>query len=405
MSNKGALVINALCKNKDIGALYTSGVDEILSTGAYGDAIEFIKNYHSSYHGIPDFEILKKHFNDIPEIETSAPTEYYIDDLRNDYVKNRVDEIMAKANNALKDNSPLFVLNNLQSSLGKLNRFAGGAVDANIMDFDDADRHYEEVRERIKAMGGSAGILTGIDFIDASYPTGMMPGDLIVVLGWTGRAKSFFTTLVACNAHDCGYKPMIVSLEMSKEKVRDRVLTIKGKGKVQNSLLSIGETGNQFNQIRMEQDGKPEFIVLNNEGAAELTPNIVESKIDQHQPKLVILDYAQLASDNAMSESMTHRMMNMSKEYKRLAMKKQVTIVIISSATADNGSVADEPPTIGQVAWSKQLAYDADLAYAVHKHDGGNLVTIQCSKNRNGSLFSGMLDWDIDNGIIKEVQM
>jgi len=96
-------------------------------------------------------------------------------------------------------------------------------------------------------------------------------------------------------------------------------------------------------------------------------------------------------------------MMNQSKEYKRLAVKKQVVIIIISSATAESASSSDEPPTIEQVAWSRQLAYDADLAFAIHKYDDSNLIAVVCRKNRNGPLFAGMLDWDIDSGIIKEV--
>src|SRR6478609_9736695 len=98
--------------------------------------------------------------------------------------------------------------------------------------------------------------------------------------------------------------------------------------------------------------------------------------------------------------TLTLRMLNMSKEYKRLAVKKQVVIILISSATPDGSTGTKEPPTINQVAWSRQLAYDADLAITVHKNDDSNLIDIICTKNRNGPLFAGQLDWDIDNGII-----
>jgi replicative DNA helicase len=197
---------------------------------------------------------------------------------------------------------------------------------------------------------------------------------------------------------------MIVSLEMSAEKVRDRVYTIKGSGLFSNSELALGQVSmDNFNKFKASQQDKPEFIVVTNTGAGDLTPNMVEAKIDQHKPKMVIIDYAQLASDNANSENITQRMMNQSKEYKRLAVKKQVVIILISSATAESASSADEPPTIEQVAWSRQLAYDADLAFAIHKYDDSNMIAVVCRKNRNGPLFAGFLDWDIDRGIIKEV--
>lgn len=395
--------INAVLRNKDIDVLYGGGsVDELFT--AHSEVWQGIKSYYTKFHVVPDIEVIQERFTDFESVEVKGKTEYYLDKLREEYVGTRIDNIITNAAAARKSNASAAVLAKLQESLSKLNRFSSGAVDMNIMDFDDAEKYYDEVRERADALGGQPGIPTGLSFIDSAYTSGMAPGDLVVVLGWTGRAKSLCTTLFACNAHDCGFVPMIVSLEMNASKIRDRVYTIKGSGLFSNSALGLGDIGvDTFREFRTAQADKPEFIVVTNEGVSELTPNIVEAKIDQHKPKLVIVDYAQLASDNANSENMTHRMMNMSKEYKRLAVKKQVAIILISSATAESASSSNEPPTIEQVAWSRQLAYDADLAFAIHKLDDSNLIMIVCRKNRNGPLFAGMVDWDIDRGIIEEV--
>lgn len=402
MANAELRTINAVLQNKDIGVLYGQSVDELFT--AYGDVWQAIKDYHTKHHAIPDIEVIQERYPDLEEIEVPAKTEYYLEELREEFVGTRIDNILMKAATAREMNASAAVLAKLQESLAKLNRFTGGAQDMNIMDMDDAERRYEEVRERTEAMGGQPGIPSGISFIDSAYVSGFAPGDLIVVLGWTGRAKSLVTTLFACNAHDCGYVPMIVSLEMNGYKVQDRVFTIKGSGLFKNSALSLGNINvDSFRDFKKSQAEKPEFIVVTNEGISELTPNVVEAKIDQHKPKIVIVDYAQLASDNANSDNMTQRMMNMSKEYKRLALKKQVAIILISSATAESASSSNEPPTIEQVAWSRQLAYDADLAFAIHKLDDSNLIMIVCRKNRNGPLFAGMLDWDIDNGLVQEV--
>ena len=402
MANKELQTINAVLANKDIGVLYGASVDELFV--AYGDVWQSIKDYHTRHHAIPDIEVIQEKHPDLEAVDIKGQTEYYLDELRDEYVNARIGNIITKAADALDSNASAIVLAKLQESLSKLNRFAGGATDMNVMDFDDAERHFEEVRERADALGGLPGIPTGISFIDSAYTSGFAPGDLIVVLGWTGRAKSLMTTLFACNAHDCGFVPMLVSLEMTGQKVRDRIYTIKGSGLFSNSRLALGDiTTDDFSKFKKTQEGKSDFIVVTNEGVNELTPNIVESKIDQHHPKLVIVDYAQLGSDNGNSDNMTARMMNMSKEYKRLAVKKQVAIILISSATAESATSSNEPPTIEQVAWSRQLAYDADLAFAVHKLDDSDLIMVVCRKNRNGPLFAGMLDWDIDRGIIKEV--
>src|SRR5690606_32074481 len=154
----------------------------------------------------------------------------------------------------------------LQSDLMKLNRISDSSRDLNVMDFDDAERHYDKVRERAAAMGGTPGISTGISFIDSAYTSGLAGGDLIIVLGWTGRAKSQFTTLLACNAHAHGHKPMIISLEMSGEKVRDRIYTIQGSGLFRHSDLTLGAIGtDDFRTVRNKFDKSQEFIVVTND--------------------------------------------------------------------------------------------------------------------------------------------
>ncbi len=404
MENPELLALNAVLKRNDLQTLYSqSGIEEMFV--AYGDVVKYIKDYAAAYKGVPDISVVAEKFKDFEDVEVKGHTEHYFDEVRNNFISGQMDQIMTEADNALKVKSPSEVLARMQEYLSQLNRFSNGALDLNIMDAEAAEAHYSEVRERAELMGGLPGIPTGISFIDSAYTSGFQPGDLIVMLGWTGRGKSLLATLFASNAHECGFTPMVVSLEMSGAKVRDRVFTIKGSGLFRNSELALGDIKmDDFREFMSKQEDKPEFIVVTNEGMNELTPNIVEAKIDQFNPKMVIIDYAQLASDNANSENMTHRMMNMSKEYKRLAVKKQVVIILISSATGDTSSAQkDEPPLIEQVAWSRQLAYDADLAFAVHKYTDSNMFEIVCRKNRNGPLFAGFLEWDVDSGIFKEV--
>lgn len=401
MENRELQTINAVLKNKDISVLFGNAVDELFV--AYEDVWGSIKDYYHRHRSIPDIEILQERFPDLGKVEVKGETEYYLDSLKEEFLGNKIENIMTKAEAALDNDSPARVLAKLQASLSKLDRFANSARDLNIMDFDEAKRHFEEVRERAQANGGVPGVPTGIGFIDSSYPSGLAGGDLVVVLGWTGRGKSLLTTLVASNCHDHGGKPMLASLEMSGEKVRDRVFTIKGSGLFSNASLTLGDINiDDFRTFQTRNVGLRDFYVITNDGVGELTPNNMQAKIDQYKPTMLVFDYAQLGSDNANSQDMTKRMLNMSKEYKRLATVNDIPVVLISSATADSSSSAKEPPIIEQVAWSKQLAYDADLAFAVHKHDDSNIIEVACRKNRNGPLFDGFLDWDIDRGIISE---
>lgn len=401
MANRELEVINSVVKNKDISVLFGESVDDLFIS--YGDVWGDIKDYHNKYHAIPDIEVLQERHSDLEDIPVRGETQYYLQSLKTEFIANQIKALVKKAALVTNPETSEIVLNGLQADLANLNRFSHSARDLNIMDFDEAERHYDEVRERAEAMGGVPGIATGVSFIDSAYTSGFAGGDLIVVLGWTGRAKSQFTTLLACNAHAHGHKPMIVSLEMSGEKVRDRIYTIMGSGLFRQSELTLGAVGtDDFRTFKSKNKEKREFIVVTNDGVSELTPNVIQAKIDQHKPSMLIFDYAQLATDNENSTDMTARMRNMSKQYKRLAVQNNIPVVLISSATADSSASSAEPPTVEQVAWSKQLAFDADLAFAVHKHDQSDIVEIVCRKNRNGPLFAGFLDWDIDRGIVTE---
>jgi replicative DNA helicase len=402
VSTKEIQTINSVLKNKDIGVLFGQSVDDLFVS--YQDVWQTIKNYHNKYHSIPDVDVIQEQYPDFEEVQVSGETAYYLEGLTKEYVSSRLENILLKAGQSLTPDTSLEILEKLQFHTAKLNRFSNASKDLNVMDFEEAERYYEEVRARAAAMGGTPGIPTGIDFIDSAYTSGFAGGDLIVVLGWTGRAKSLFTTLVCCNAHEVGHKPMIVSLEMSGAKVRDRIFTIKGSGLFNNSALTLGDVDlDDFKEFRQSQEGKSEFVVVTSNGGI-VNPNFCQAKIDQHKPSLMVFDYAQLATDNLNTPEMVAKMRNMSNEFKRLAVANDIPVILISSATADNTSDTANAPIVEQVAWSKQLSFDADLAFAVHKLDGdGNMIEIVARKNRNGPLFSGYLDWDIDRGIVKEL--
>lgn len=394
-------VINSVLKNADKNALFSPSVDDLFT--AYGDVWHYIKDYHDRYGALPSFDVVEERFPDaLDDVQVPGKTTYYLDELRSEYINNRVETLLTKAGSALTNGSSATeVKERLQEALNKLDRFSSTARDLNIMDFDEAKRHYDEVRERAIAMGGTPGVPTGLDFIDASMPLGMQAGDVISLIGYPARGKSALGTLFAAKAIARGFKPLIFSREMSAEAVRDRIYTVMGSGLFSNSDLMLGNVNaDAFREFSSKNSGTG-WIVDGN-GTGEMTPNFMRGKIDQHRPDFVILDYLQLFHDNRLTEDMTGRMRNLSLEIKGLSNYHQIPFVVISSATPPDGGKVDGPPNVERSAWSRQLAYDSTVSIAVHRHDDTNLYQIECAKNRYGPLFSGFLDWDMDRGIYEE---
>ena len=401
--NTEAELISAVCKNKDISTILADNSDDLFVS--HKDIWEGLKSYYYKFRAVPEAGILKDKFKDFEPVETKGETGYYLDKLKHEFVGNKLKTILMQAGSSLKEDAPSRVLGTMQSQLANLSRYTNNVKDLDITDLDSAERHYESVRTRSLAMGGSPGILTGFDAIDKAYPTGMAPGHLIVAIGWPGRGKTWFTSYLACKAWEQGFKPMIVSLEMAPENMRDRIYTMLGSGLFRASDLSKGDINiDDFKTWgKKKTEGKNSFILVSNEGAGEVTPATIQGKIDQHKPDLVILDYHQLFNDNKRSNSEVERNRNISRDFKLLAVTNAIPIIDITAATADDISDQKEPPMMSQVAWSKAIEYDADMAIAIHKHANTDLIEVVSRKNRHGHDFRFFLDWDINRGVITPI--
>jgi replicative DNA helicase len=401
--NTEAELISAVCKNKDISTILADNSDDLFVS--HKDIWEGLKSYYYKFRAVPEVGILQDKFKDFEPVETKGETGYYLDKLKNEFVGNKLKTILMQAGSSLKEDAPSRVLGTMQSQLANLSRYTNNVKDLDITDLDSAERHYESVRTRSLAMGGSPGILTGFDAIDKAYPTGMAPGHLIVAIGWPGRGKTWFTSYLACKAWEQGFKPMIVSLEMAPENMRDRIYTMLGSGLFRASDLSKGDINiDDFKTWgKKKTEGKNSFILVSNEGAGEVTPATIQGKIDQHKPDLVILDYHQLFNDNKRSNSEVERNRNISRDFKLLAVTNGIPIIDITAATADDISDQKEPPMMSQVAWSKAIEYDADMAIAIHKHANTDLIEVVSRKNRHGHDFRFFLDWDINRGVITPI--
>jgi replicative DNA helicase len=401
--NTEATLISAVCKNKDISTLLADNVDELFTS--HRDIWEGLKSYYYKFKAVPEAGVLIEKFKDFEPVEVKAETGYYLDKLKNEFLSNRLKSILIKSGSMLKEDAASRVLAEMQSQLANLSRFTNNVRDLDITDAESAIRHMDALKARSDEMGGSPGIKTGFEAIDLAYPTGMAPGHLIVAIGWPGRGKTWFTSYLACKAWEQGFKPMIVSLEMSPENMRDRIYTMLGSGLFKASDLSVGDINlDDFRSWSNKKfENKNGFVLVSNEGMAEVTPATIQGKIDQHKPDIVILDYHQLFSDNKKSMGATERNMNISREFKMLAMTNNIPVIDITAATMDDVSDQDNPPMLSQVAWSKAIEYDADMAIAIHKYTGTQMIEVVSRKNRHGQEFGMYLDWDINRGIVKEI--
>jgi replicative DNA helicase len=199
---------------------------------------------------------------------------------------------------------------------------------------------------------------------------------------------------------------MVISLEMTEYEVRNRIFTIIGDGFFSHRALSAGRVDD--NEFKLWADktlnNKQPFKIISNDTGAEMTPNLIASKIDQYQPDIVIVDYLQLMTDNAgTSQNETVKIKNLSRELKLLAISQQTPILAIASATPDDSTDLESVPQLGQVAWSRQIAYDADWVLSMGRKANSDILEAAFRKNRHGYMGDFYLEVDFDKGTFKEI--
>jgi replicative DNA helicase len=400
MGTEALNVINAVCKNKDIYQILSEDAEVF---GEYGDVFTDLKDYYNRHRTVPDIDALQRVNADAEPVEVNEPTKAYVERMKEGYVQGQVNNLILKTGKFLQSGAPpMTVLEGLQKQIAKLTRQATIVQDVNIMDFDAALEYFDEVRKKAEDNDGVVGIPTGFEGIDSAYTTGMAPGHLIYAMGFSGNMKTWFAGLLAKQAWKHGRKAMIVSMEMTPAAMRNRIYTMMGEGTFKDSELGRGYYDrDKMEKFRNYAKDKPDFIVVGGVAGQDVTPNVVQAKIDQHHPDIVVIDYQQLMMDNEKNQNMTARMTALSRELKLLAVNNNIPVIVISSVT-DNDQGRNKPPTIDQLAWARALEYSADMVFAVHKIDD-NTLEIVGRKNRFGNLWDMLVEVDVNSGIFKEM--
>ena len=391
-------LLNSIIDNNSYTEAVNGGAENVFME--YRDIWNFISKHHDEFKKTPSKDTVKHHNADFDFVATPEPTRYYLDEAKRESLAYQTRGIVSKANNVLNELGPKESLSYLMDETSKLYKFSSSLKDTDLSGEwkDRADdlraRSLTDNREMM-------GIPSGISVIDKTFG-GWQKGDFVVLLGWTGVGKSFIARLFAANAWRAGYRPLIISLEMNKQQESQRLDTLlnNGEGNFTNTDLVKANPAivDQYEKWAEKTfAGKQPIYLVTSEGLETADQQMVQAKIDQYHPDMVILDYHGLFDDSSGAKTETEKAKNLSKAFKRMAVKNAVPIIDVAAVTMAEGH-SERPPELEEVAWSKQLAYDADLVLAIHRDAGSDMFQIVSSKVRRASHFGFYLRWNLDTG-------
>ena len=396
MNNTEAKVISAVLNDKQVHVLLQANVDNLLRT--HNDVWNFIRNYFEHNSSVPPVNLVVDKFRDFQPIDGVGATKHHLEELQTEYLTDSLKDILRSAAGDVQQGEGNKALENLITQTSELKKNTSAIRDIDVTDLESAVAYFENLK--IQQAAGHVGIKTNLPGFDNYLPSGIMPGQLGVFLAYPGIGKSWMALYFAVQAWKQGKTPLIISLEMSETEVRNRVFTIMGEGLWSHRKLSNGdvelETLKAWHAKNLQ--GKPEFHIISNDQGGEINPSVLRGKIDQYKPDFVIVDYLQLMSPNQKSDNETVRMKNLSRELKLMAIGEEVPIIAISSATPDDVNDLSTVPTLGQTAWSRQIAYDADWVIALGRGQNSDVIECAFRKNRNGFMGDFLVQVDFDKG-------
>ena len=391
-------LLNSLIQSNDYVTAVNEGVEGVFME--YRDIWNFICSHYDEHKKVPSKETVKQHHPEFEFYSTPEPLKYYIDEAKRESLSYQTRVLVSKTNGLLTEAGPKEALAYLMENTSMLYKFSSNLKDTDLAG-EWRDR-AKDLRERSeKGLNELQGIPSGVGVIDKQFG-GWQPGDFIVLLGWTGVGKSFIARLFAVNAWKAGYRPLIISLEMNKQQEGQRLDTLlnNGEGHFTNTDLvranpSIVDEYDQWAESTFE--GKHPIYLVTSEGLETADQNMVQAKIDQYRPDIVILDYHGLFDDATGAKNETEKAKNLSKAFKRMAVKNGVPIIDVAAVTMNDGH-SERPPELEEVAWSKQLAYDADLVLAIHREYNSDLFQVVSRKVRRSTQFGFFLRWNLETG-------
>lgn len=233
----------------------------------------------------------------------------------------------------------------------------------NLQNYNDAVPDYRDRLERIWSGEIQPRIIpSGFRELDRLMRGGFRPGDLTVIAGRPGMAKSAFALALAHNcAQLTGEYAVLFSMEMKIESLLERAIaTVSGKSP---DVIESGATTEQNRQdIRaaMVQLRAKRVAIDDTSGLTTAHMRQRTKRLQTVEPVgLVLIDYLELAADTA-GENETKRVGNIALNCKRLAMDCNVPVVLLAQLSRKVEERANKRPQLQDLRQSGEIEQHAD---------------------------------------------
>lgn len=250
-----------------------------------------------------------------------------------------------------------------------------------------------------------SGLASGFYDLD-SLIQGFQKSDLIIIAARPSVGKTALSLNVALNiVKNYQFPVLFFSLEMSKEQIMYRLLSIEGN--IDQTRLKNGklrkEDWKKVNKVIKEIAKLPFFI----DDTANLSIIDIKAKLktilfEQRKIGLVIIDYLQLMQDsNLKNENRVQELSKITRSLKILAREFNIPIIALSQLSRNIENRVDKRPILSDLRESGSIEQDADVIlmlsknnYDIPNYQQSSIIELIIAKHRNGPTGTVQLTFE-----------
>lgn len=235
---------------------------------------------------------------------------------------------------------------------------------------DGLESVYGMINDNLLGNRPLTGIPTGFEKID-SKSGGLQKSDLIIIAGETSQGKTSFAVSIMRNAASLGAKIAMYSMEMKKEQITARILSMES-GVPANQIMYSRLTDSQIQAIDVgvgKMSGKG--IYFDDRSTSNI--DTIISSIRYMKLKFgidgAIIDYLQILNVNMKGANKEQQMGDVARRLKNLAKELDIWIIALSQLNRDT---MNPVPTLGRLRDSGQIAEAADVVILIYRPEVNN---------------------------------
>ncbi len=247
-------------------------------------AFEFLRNFHTTYGGLPSVDLMNVEGYDLSV--PRGPMAYYVDECRKRAIYNYINGAQGQLLESLRTRDMDGAIQVIQSSLNSVSSLR---TEEDVITLQEAARRVMEQYDEAHLHPGRQGITLGWNILD-DVTGGAENGDLVTIVARTNIGKSWTLVWMALQAWRAGHSVLFASMEMTTEAVVRRFIglerTVNPRFIREGRLSIMRET-----EIRRSIDGmtsRPPFHLLS--GNMKKETSDLDALIQEFVPDIVLVD-------------------------------------------------------------------------------------------------------------------